>query len=76
MEKFLLDFTNSFKNALSFRYAYYTKCIEYRCGLFQFDDFRPLPRVIIIALNLTEVSDWDDEKEKNIFSYTTNFELP
>lgn len=73
MEKFLLNFTNSFKAKF---YASYTECIEHRCGLFQFDNFRPLPWAIIDALNLIEVSDWDDEREQYIFAYTPKFELP
>lgn len=73
MEKFLLNFTNSFRVKF---YTPYTECIEYRCGLFQFDNFRPLPWAIIDALNLIEIEDWDFEQEKCIYAYTPKFELP
>lgn len=64
MEKFLLNFTNTFRSKM---YAPYAECIETRCGVFQFDNFRPLPFTIVEQLHLVVLEDYDAERDQYLF---------
>ena len=70
MEKFLLSFANTFREKY---YTAYNECKEFRCGMYQFDDFRPLPYKVVEALGLEQHLDFDDETESVLYCYTTNF---
>lgn len=70
MEKFLLNFTNTFRELF---YHEYKTCIEFRAGYFMFDYWRPLPQSIVSKLNLIEHTDYDDEMQRWITCYEPNF---
>lgn len=70
MEQFLLNFTNTFSQRA---YGVYRTCSEVRCGVFEFDDFCALPAAIVLRLGLIEIEDYDDERKRRLYAYTTNF---
>jgi hypothetical protein len=70
MEKFLLAFVNAFKEDF---YTSYQTCAEFKCGFFAFDNYRPLPITIVVALGLIEHEGFDPENDEWLFYYSTNF---
>jgi len=73
MDKFLLNFVNSFRDAVHHQYL---TCTEPRCGFFQFDNFRPLPSKIVELLNLEETIMYDEDPNRKDFVYSPNFVRP
>jgi len=73
MAQFLLNFVNSFRDAIHHEY---TECTQPRCGFFQFDDYRPLPTKIVETLQLEEIVMYDEDPFKRSFVYSPNFTQP
>lgn len=73
MEQFLLQFVNTFRSIHYTYYGVYMQCTEVKCGIFQFDNFRPLPSNVIDMLGLFETVDYDNEKEEWLYAYTPQF---
>lgn len=70
MEQFFLNFIATFRRSWD---GIYTTCKEFQAGLFQFNDFRPLPCEIVERLGLEEFQDYDDEANRWVYWYSPNF---